>query len=222
VVWGCRGSRGEALRVPLSVPGRTSVIVMLNVGGPMIAIVLMVCFAAWCFAQAVRLSGGGQRAKVCPEWDVCPERAVVREKVEIPEEASEPVARPVVMPAVVSPVPVRPAPRQECEPQRPDPDEAITAAAREGTDHRRPPTDFLGVAVGCRGGDSERGSGVTRRRCPFRPRTTGFSGGPDTYTAARTKAGLDPGWAPSSLAALTTAAPGRTPQRSRSTASADW
>jgi hypothetical protein len=76
----------------------------------MIAIVLMVCFAAWCFAQAVRLSGGGQRAKVCPEWDVCPERAVVREKVEIPEEASEPVARPVVMPAVVSPVPVRPAP----------------------------------------------------------------------------------------------------------------
>ncbi len=71
----------------------------------MIAIVLMVCFAAWCFAQAVRLSGGGLRAK-----DVCPERAVVREKVEIPEEASEPVAWPVVMPAVVSPVPVRPAP----------------------------------------------------------------------------------------------------------------
>ena len=41
---------------------------------------------------------------------------------------------------------------------------------------------------------------AVHRSRPFRPRTTSFSGGPDTCTAARTRAGFDPRWAPSSLA----------------------
>ena len=91
-------------------------------------------------------------------------------------------AQPTVVPGVVS-------------------EDATTAGDR--ADHHRPATNLVGVVVGCRGGDSERGSGVTRWGSPFRSRTAGFSGGPDTYTAARTKAGFDPRWAPSSLAALT-------------------
>ena len=52
-----------------------------------------------------------------------------------------------------------------------------TAASWEGTSHHRTPPNLLGVVVSSRGGDSERGSGLTRWRVLFRPRTSASPAG---------------------------------------------
>jgi len=67
---------------------------------------------------------------------------------------------------------------------------------------RRTPKNLLGVVAGCRGGDSERGSGPTRRSGLFRPRTTGSSGGPDTLLRLLGEGIPGHQGAPSSLASL--------------------